>query len=153
MNKQLAEVGEFCLNERCERYGDVPGAQIIRFGQTRKGTQRFRCQVCGKVFSETTGTLFYKKRTPRKDILEVLALLAEGVRISSLSRAKGFKEDTILGWLREAAQHAEQIEAILMGDYRVSQAQIDGLWAYVGHKGEKGAMAKAMSADNSGAAR
>jgi transposase-like protein len=153
VNKELAEVGEFCPNEGCEGYGDVSKAQIIRFGRTRKGTQRFRCQRCGKVFCETTGTLFHNKHTPRKDILEVLALLAEGVRISSLSRAKGFKEDTILDWLREAAQHAEQIEAILMAGYRVSHAQIDGLWAYVGHKGEKGATPKATSAGSSGAAR
>lgn len=152
MNKALAEVGEFCPNEDCEGYGDVRNAQIIRFGRTRKGTQRFRCQRCGKVFSATTGTLFHHKHTPHKDILEVLALLAEGVRISSISRAKGFKEDTILGWLQAAAQHAEPIEAVLMADYQVSQAQIDGLWAYVGHKGEKGAMPKAWSVDSSGAA-
>lgn len=153
MAHELAEVGTFCPNGNCECYGEVAQAEIIRFGQTRKGIQRYRCQVCGSTFSETTGTLFHRKRTTRRDILEVLALLAEGVRISSLSRAKGFKEDTILGWLREAAQHAEQVEAILMQDYRVSQAQIDGLWAYVGHKGEKGAMRKAPSTDSSGAAR
>lgn len=74
--------------------------------------------------------------TVNKEILEVLALLAERVRISSITRAKGFNEDTILSRLREVAQHAEQIEAILIVDYQVSQAQIDGLWAYVGHKGE-----------------
>jgi hypothetical protein len=108
---------------------------------------------CNSTFVETKGTLFYGKHTPRKDILETLALLAEGVRISSLSRAKGFKEDTILGWLREAAEHAEQVEAVLMDNYEVSQAQIDGLWAYVGHKGQKGATPKAKSAANSGAAR
>lgn len=153
MKRELAEVGQFCPNEQCERYGNVSKVEIIRFGQTAKGTQRFRCKVCGKVFVETTGTVFYRKRTARKDILESLALLAEGVRISSVSRAKGFKEDTLLGWLREAAQHAEQVEAVLMADYQVSRAQIDGLWAYVGHKGEKGAIPKVRQADSSGAAR
>jgi len=153
MERKLAAVGEFCLNEGCDSFGKVEKAQIIRFGRTKKGTQRFRCLRCGKVFSETTGTLFHHKHTPRKEILEVLALLAEGVRISSLSRAKGFKEDTILSWLREAAQHAERLEAILLADYQVSQAQIDGLWAYVGHKGEKGATLKVRSVDSSGAAR
>jgi hypothetical protein len=64
------------------------------------------------------GTLFYRKHAPMKDILETLALLAEGVRISSLSRAKGFKEDTILRWLREAAQHAEAVEDVLTGRLR-----------------------------------
>jgi hypothetical protein len=56
------------------------------------------------------------------------------VRISSISRTKGFKEDTILSFLREAAHHGEQVEAILLNDYEISQVQIDGLWTYVGHK-------------------
>ena len=63
--------------------------------------------------------------------------MAEGSRISSLTRTKGFKEDTILAWLREAARHAEQIEAVLMQDFQITRGQLDALWAYVGHKGEK----------------
>jgi len=43
----------------------------------------------------------YRKRTPEHEILEILALLAEGVCISSLARAMGHKEDTILRRLRE----------------------------------------------------
>jgi transposase-like protein len=143
MTPELVAVGQFCPNEACERYGDIQEAGIIRFGRTAKGTQRFRCQACGKTFVETIGTLFYGRQTAKKDILETLALLAEGVRISSISRAKGHKEDTILGWLRAAARHAGQVEAILLKDYQVSQAQVDGLWAYVGHKGQKGDIPKA----------
>ena len=64
-------------------------------------------------------------------------MLAEGVRITSISRSKGIKEDAILSFLREAAHHAEQIEAILLNDYRIGQAQIDDLWTYVGRKKAK----------------
>ena len=69
--------------------------------------------------------------------MEILVLLTEGSRISSLSRAKGFKEDTILAWLREAAQHAEELEVVLIKDFKVKRAQMDALWSYVGNKGEK----------------
>jgi transposase-like protein len=153
MTPDLAEVGQFCPNKECEGHGDIENAQIIQYGKTAKGTQRYLCKVCQKTFVETRGTVFYGKHTPRKDILETLAMLAEGMRISSIARVKGFKEDTILGWLREAAQQAEQVEALLMKDYQVSQAQIDGLWAYVGHKGQKGATPKATRQESSGAAR
>jgi transposase-like protein len=151
MTPQLAEVGQFCPNEACEFYQDLENARISRYGRTAKGTQRYICRHCGKTFVKTKGTLFYGKHTPRKDILETLAMLAEGMRISSIHRVKGFKEDTILGWLREAAEHAEAVEAVLMHDYQVTQAQIDGLWAYVGHKGQKGAIPRATRAANSGA--
>ena len=73
---------------------------------------------------ETFGTIFYRKRTPEHEILEILALLAEGARISSLARATGHKEDTILRWLREAAQHAEQVEEVLMADFKVKRGQL-----------------------------
>lgn len=152
MTPQLAEVGQFCPNEACEFYEDIKNAHIIQYGKTAKGTQRYLCKHCNKTFVETKGTLFYGKHTPPKDILETLAMLAEGMRISSIHRVKGFKEDTILGWLREAAEHAEQVEAVLMHNYQVSQAQIDGMWAYIGHKGQKGGTPKASSEASSGAA-
>ena len=152
MTPRLVEVGQFCPNKDCECYGELERAKIIRYGKTKKGTQRYQCKICGSTFVETLGTVFYGKHTARQDILETLALLAEGMRISSISRVKGFKEDTILGWLREAAEHAAEVEAVLLNQYQVSRAQIDGLWAYVGHKGQKGGMRKAMKKANSGAA-
>jgi transposase-like protein len=153
MTQALVTVGRFCPNTACPDYGQLAQGNIVRFGHTPNGAQRYRCKTCGQTLTETKGTLFYRRRTPRKEILETLALLAEGVRISSLSRAKGFKEDTILDWLREAAQHADAVEAILLDDYRVSRAQIDALWAYVGHKGEKGVTRKARRLEASGAVR
>jgi transposase-like protein len=95
------------------------------------------CKSCGRTFTETKGTLFYRRRVGESEIMETLALLADGVRISSISRAKGYKEDTILAWLREAARHAEQIEEILLSDYKLDRGQLDALWSYVGNKGEK----------------
>ena len=131
---QLASVGDFCPNPACADYGDVEAKVIIRYGKTRDGRQRYQCKACKKTFNERKGTMFYNRKTEEKDILECLALLAEGVRISSISRSKGFKEDTILSFLREAAYHAEAVEAVLLNEYKISQVQIDGLWTYVGHK-------------------
>ena len=64
-------------------------------------------------------------------------MIAEGSRQSSLSRVKGYKEDTIAAWLREAAEHIEEIEESLITEYRLERGQLDVLWAYVGNKGEK----------------
>ena len=131
---QLVSVGDFCPNSECEYYGDLEAKVIIGYGKTRDGRQRYQCKACKKTFNERKGTMFYNRKTEEKDILECLALLAEGVRISSISRSKGFKEDTILAFLREAAHHAEAVEAVLLNDYKISSVQIDGLWTYVGHK-------------------
>jgi transposase-like protein len=152
MKNKLVAVGEYCPNACCEDYGKWKEGNIRKYGKTDSGKQRYECKTCRRTFTETKGTLFYRKRTAEKEIIEVLAMLAEGMRISSITRVKGFKEDTILDWLREAAHHAEEVEAILLNDYQIGQAQIDGMWAYVGHKGEKGGIAKRQNAANSGVA-
>lgn len=153
VHQGLASAGSFCPNEECHYYAMVDEGNLIKYGKTKRGVQRYRCKGCASVFAATRGTPFYRKHVAVKDILETLALLAEGVRISSLSRAKGYKEDTILSWLREAARHSEAVEEVLLGDYEVSKAQVDGLWAYVGDKGQKGATKRGRIAGNSGAAR
>jgi len=149
----LASTGTFCPKKECRHYAKVDEGNLIKFGRSRQGVQRYQCKSCGTTFTATRGTFFYRKHTPLKDILETLALLAEGVGISSLSRAKGFKEETILSWLREASRHSEAVEGVLLEDYRLSKAQVDGLWTYVGNKGQKGAMRRARAVESSGAAR
>jgi transposase-like protein len=134
----FAHRNEFCPNEACPDYGKLQEDQskpnLKKIGKTRAGIQRYQCKTCKGTFTETRGTIFYRKRTPEHEILETLVLLAEGNRISSLTRAKGFKEDTILEWLREAAAHADQVEGVLMRDFKVKRGQLDALWAYVGRK-------------------
>jgi transposase-like protein len=137
---ELTQVGAFCPNPDCADFGQVAAdhpAQIIRFGLSKAGHQRYQCKTCGRTFTETQGTLFYRRRASESEILEALAQIAEGSRISSVSRTTGHKEDTLLAWLREAAKRVEVIEAVLLADYHVSRGQLDGLWAYVGNKGEK----------------
>jgi len=152
MTNELVKVGAFCPYEDCEDHGKTGTGNVRKYGKTDGGVQRYQCKRCGRTFTATRGTMFYRRRVEAHEIIDVLAMLAEGMRISSVTRVKGFKEDTILDWLREAARHAEAIEAVLLRDYRIGPAQIDALWAYVGHKGEKGGIPKARHAARSGAA-
>jgi transposase-like protein len=149
---KLVSVGSFCPNEDCPDYGETERGNIIRYGKTGEGRQRFQCKTCTRTFNERKGTLFYNRKTDEEDILECLALLAEGVRISSIHRAKGIKEDTILSFWREAALHAEQIEARLLDDDQISQVEIDGLWTYVGRKEAEKTGEAAMNQGNIGVA-
>ena len=139
--EKFAQAKDFCPNQACPDYGKLQSnqaqANLKKIGKTPRGVQRHQCKTCGKTFTETKGTLFYRKHVSEDEILEVLALLAEGSRISTLARVKGFQEDTILRWLRDAAQHAQKIDSVLMKDFRVKRAQLDGLWSFVANKGQK----------------
>jgi transposase-like protein len=154
---QIVNTGDFCPNKTCPDFGKLQDGQskrnIKKYGRTRNGTQRFQCKSCGRTFTATKGTIFYRRRTPMVEILEVLALIAEGARISSLARVKGHKEDTILNWLEEAGNHVASIEAMLLANYPLKRGQLDALWSYVGNKGEKKPIRKLTQAASSGAQR
>ena len=87
--------------------------------------------------------------TPAEQV-QKLTWLAERNSLAAIHRVKGIKEETVLDWLREAAKHVEQIEALLLANYQLTRAQLDALWTYVGHKGEKGGIQRKMAEVPSG---
>ncbi|RMG85282.1 MAG: IS1 family transposase [Chloroflexi bacterium] len=134
---RVAHPSDFCPNEECPDYGKVKAGNIIRFGKTRQGRQRYRCKTCLRTFNENYGTIFHRKHVEEKQIIDSLALIAEGVSISGVARLKGFKADTILKWLHEAAEHVEQVEEALLSRYQINRAQLDAMWSFVARKKEK----------------
>jgi transposase-like protein len=149
---RLVSPGSFCWNSHCPDFGKVDHGNVIKFGHTNKGTQRYQCNTCGQTHVETKGTVFYGRHHSQETILECLAWLAERNSPAAIHRVKGIKEETVLAWLREAAKHVEQIEALLLTHYHLTRAHLDALWTYVGHKGEKGGARKKMNAVPSGGA-
>ena len=151
--EQLVSSSAFCWNEQCPDYGRVGGVNIIKFGFTRKGRQRYRCNICKKVVAETRGTVFHGKHHSEETILECLAMLADRNSLAAIQRITGVKEETVTAWLTQVAPQMEQIEELLLKDHKVSRAQLDALWTYVGHKGEKKGFPKKRNAARSGAER
>jgi len=140
--KPLLHVGETCPNPACPQHGRRCPEKIIKFGHSKAGRQRYRCQVCDKTFTSTTGTLFYRRRTSPDEILTAIGQLAEGARISSVARTTGHKEETVSGWLVAASSQAALIDEGLFAEYHISEGQLDGLWSYVGNKGEKNGLCR-----------
>ena len=137
---EMITANKSCDNKKCPDYGQTNNDNIIGFGHSPNGVQRYRCKTCEATFTETKGTIFYGCHTSRKDILEALAMLVERMSIAAVARVKGVKEDTVSSWLKEAANNVEDIEEVLLKDYHVDKAQMDSLWTYVGNKGKKGVM-------------
>src|SRR6266545_1137241 len=121
----LVHPSAFCWNPHCTDYGKVDHGNIRRFGRTQAGTQRYQCRTCGGTFVETIGTVFYGRH---------------------------HSQATIMDWLRIAADHVERIEALLLANFHLERAQLDAMWTYVGHKGEKGGAKRRTNVAPSGAA-
>lgn len=146
----VVPAGSFCWNKQCSDFGVVAAGNLCRYGKTPAGVQRFQCKRCRKVFSANRGTPFYGIRDPEKMLL-VLSLLAERVGLRGIHRLTRVKPDTTLRYLDRAAAHVEVIEALLQQKHRATRVQLDALWAFVGHKGEKGGALKKRTAVRSGA--
>lgn len=150
---ELVLPSSFCWNQQCADYGRVDAGNLRKFGLTRKGRQRWQCTTCKKVVAETKGTVFHGKQYDQPTIIECFALLAERNSLAAIHRVKGIKEETVSAWLAQAAPQMEQIEQVLLQDHKLSRAQLDALWTYVGHKGEKKGFRKKTNAALSGAGR
>jgi IS1 family transposase len=132
-----------CPEEGCQAYGrlgDDPLHDIVGFGTytTVHGEKRqmYKCNVCGKLFSETAGTPFFGLKTPTKTVCIALQELAEGLGVRAVARIHGVKPDTVLEWLKKAGQHCQMLSEYMMRELNVTQVQLDELWTFV-HKKER----------------
>ena len=119
---RLVSPGSFCWNSDCPDFGEVDHGNVIKFGHTNKGTQRYQCKTCGKTHVETKATVFYGRHHFQETILERLASLAEHNSLAAIHRVKGIKEETACAWLRAPAKHIEEMRALLLTNYRLTRA-------------------------------
>jgi len=148
--KQITAIGSFCLNEACEEYQKVNSGNIIKYGKTDTGVQRYRCKTCRKAFVQTKGTMFYQLRHSEEEIVECMAMVGDRSSLAAIHRIKGIKEETVCNWLDRAASHVEQFEEGLVRKYKLSRVQSDALWTFVKHKGEKGGSQRRMKEEHFG---
>ena len=105
---RLVLAGSFCWNKDCPDYGITDRGNIVKYGKTGKGTQRLKCTTCERVFVMEQGSVSRMLGiTVQKKNRECLAMLADRNSLAAIQRIKGIKEETVMDWLREAANHME----------------------------------------------
>jgi len=102
---------------------------------TQSGKRRiFCCSKCARPFSETRDTVFFDLRTPEEKVMMALKMLLVKVALSDISFVLGVTEETVLEWLRRAAQKAHEINVHLLRDLPVTQVQLDEMWSFIRRK-------------------
>jgi IS1 family transposase len=94
------------------------------------------CQACGKKFTERRDTVLYRLKTHSDKVAQALALMAEGVDVSTLERVMGIGEGTLCTWLTRAGMHAEKLHDTIFQELIFRHIQLDELWANVRHKAQ-----------------
>ena len=138
---QIAVIGSFCQNEGCEDYQKVDHGNMVKNGKTDIGVQRYLCKTCNKSFTATKGTMFYRIRHSKEEVVECMAMLGDRSSLAAIHRVKGIKEETVCKWLEKAVAHVEQFKRLIRKK-KLSRVQFDALWTYVQHKGQKGGILK-----------
>jgi hypothetical protein len=102
---------------------------------TESGKRRiFRCRECETTFSETRDTVFFDLRTPEEKVIMALKMLLVRLYLQGISFVLGVTEETVLEWLRRAAEKADQINQHLLRDLPVTSIQLDQMWNFVRRK-------------------
>jgi IS1 family transposase len=102
---------------------------------THSGKRRiFCCHTCATRFSETRDTIFFDLRTPEEKVMMALKMLLVRVDLAGIGFVLGVTEETVLAWLRRAAQQAKAISHHLLRHLPVTQVQLDEMWNFIGRK-------------------
>jgi transposase-like protein len=114
---------QFCHNLDCPASGQVGKGNIVVHSR-KEG--RCKCNVCGKTFSETKGTVFYRLRTAKDVVVLIVTLLAHGCPLQAVCIAFSLDERTVLDWQARSGQHCQQVHEHLVEQPRdLGQVQAD----------------------------
>lgn len=118
---------QFCHNLDCPARGTV-GQGNIRIRSQKK--HRYDCKLCGKTFTATKDTPFYRLRTAMDLVTLVLTLLVHGCPTQAIVAAFGFDERTVADWHKRAGSHAQHLHEHIVeqGHVDLQHVQADEIW-------------------------
>ncbi len=128
--RQIDPSAQFCPNPDCAYYGRVGFGNLHANGHPGGGPWRqWLCTVCNGYVLETHGTPLYGKRVTPDLLVWAVGALAEGLGIRAVARVFEVDPNTVLQWLVEAAEHLQAFSQYFLHDLRVTQVQLDELFA------------------------
>ena len=120
----------FCPSPRCDYYGWIGLGNIRANGHPSGGRWRqLQCVACRTYFLETHGTPLHGTRIAPERVVWAVGALAEGLGIRAVARVFEVDPNTVLQWLVEAADQAAALSRHFLHDVRVTQVQLDELFA------------------------
>src|SRR5215831_11906381 len=129
--------GQPCPNPECTHYRRMQRGNVSAIATylTQSGKRRIlRCHACATHFAETRDTVFFDLRTSEEKVMMALKMLLVRVDLAGIGFVLGVTKETVLTWLRRAAQQAEEINHHLLRALPVTQVQLDELWNFIARK-------------------
>ena len=136
---------QVCHNRACWVYGEEGRGNIVIHSRTK---HRYQCKRCGKTFSATKDTTFYRVHKPHALVVTVVTLLAHGCPVQAIVAAFGLDERTVADWQQRAGAQCQRVHGALVqaGQVHLGQVQADEVRVRaVGAVGERRAVWMAMA--------
>jgi len=128
--RQVETSQHFCPSPDCAYQGWVGLGNLCANGHPSGGPWRqLHCTSCGGYFQETHGTPLHGKRVAPEKLVWAVGALAEGLGLRAVARVFEVDPNTVLLWLVEVADHATAFSRYFLHDVRVTQVQLDELFA------------------------
>src|SRR2546426_3911700 len=119
-----------CPHPTCDYRGWVGLGNLSANGHPSGGPWRqCYCTACEGYCQETHGTPFHGKRVAPEKLVWAVGALAEGLGIRAVARVFEVDPNTVLAWLVEVADHLKAFSQYFLHDVRVTQVQLDELYA------------------------
>ena len=109
---------------KCERCKNEK--EQIKAGKTKAGSQKYKCKVCGKVYTPKPKERNYSEEIKR----QAIKLYMEGSG-RAVGRILGISKNTCLYWIRK---YAKKIEDKKVSNERVKVIEMDELYTYTERK-------------------
>ncbi len=128
--RQVDTSSHFCPTPQCAYAGWTGRGNLCANGHPSGGPWRqLHCTACRGYFLETHGTPLHGKRVAPEKLVWAVGALAEGLGIRAVARVFEVDPNTVLAWLVEVADHAAAFSQYVLHDVRVTQVQLDELFA------------------------
>lgn len=100
-----------CQNPKCSAQGRM-GQGDIKIHSHKD--QRYRCTMCGKTFTTTKGTPFYRLHKDQTLLVIVATLLAHGCPRQAIVAAYDLDERTVADWQNRAGRQCQAVQQQLV---------------------------------------
>lgn len=115
-----------CQHKDCAMYGKLGEKNLVIHSQKQK---RLKCKVCGKTFTISKGTGFYRLRTSQEIIQIVMILRMFGCPPMAIHRAFGFDLRTIDNWINRFGKSCKSLhQSWASAIFKYARVQADELW-------------------------
>ena len=108
----MEELAHFCCqNAKCTEFGKRGTGNLSvcdRYGANKERRMLY-CSACKARCSERKGTPLFRARLPEKEIIAVLAHIAEGCGVRKTSRLVEVNKNTVIRYSVLAGEHAKDL--------------------------------------------